>query len=291
MPKGILKRYPGGLKVLHGGTRRGIKLNRPWQLPIKVDPTRCPFCKGEGKVIKTFPNGWLHLENLFTPHNYHTMVIPKTCWPGEKLKVLGGKEEIRAAFKNIASVVATRPGEVWLQAYIGASAGQNISHLHYHIDEPVRLSGKETQQDHLDDFRILKNEQQLIASLWKSPLVLFENWSFRVVVESIFRAGQCFFMPPGSLPVEHPDWIGPLAGLLATTVAVCARAFKSEDQGLAPDFQIFAKFEHGQFCYASYLPILNHHGSTESVGAILSAGPFIHPWSSEETLDHLKKFF
>lgn len=288
MAKGVLKRYPGGFKVLYGGTSGGVKLNRPWQLPISVNPSACPFCRGEGAVIKTFSNGYLHLNNKFTPHEHHTMIIPPACFTENQLRVLGGENEICKACDSIYSLT-DRARELWVTAHIGALAGQNVSHLHYHVMEPCRLREEDDLATMMSDrdslLQTILTEEALMKYLRNSQLVFLEEKNMRIVVESIFRAGQCFLAP---MDDTSKTTTAELVRLLSRTVESYAQAFRSQ-QGLAPDFQLFFKFMGPRLVYGSYLPILNHHGSTESVGAILSGGPFVHPWSPEETLEVLKK--
>jgi len=293
MPKGVIRKYPGriypgGLKVLYGGTRTGIRLDRPWQLPIRTDPVKCPFCRGEEKVLKTFDNGWLLLENRFTPHSYHKMIIPPSCWSENKLRILGGVKEIEKALFDVCSLISDVNAEMWVQAYVGALAGQNISHLHYHVLAPERFDSTDSSAKQSEALlNVQKNEQALIDLLGNSDKIFLNDYGIKVVIESIFRAGQCFVVSTGGggLMTQPPDV---LAWAFSKTVQAYANAFRSK-QGLAPDFQIFFKFLGTSFVYGSYLPILNHQGTTETVGAILSGGPFVHPWTPEETLEALQK--
>lgn len=306
MPKGIIREYPGGLKVLYGGTRTGVNLSRPWQQPITVDPGKCPFCKGEGDVAETFGNGWMVLNNKFTPHSYHQMIIPPACWPEEELRVLGGESRIREAFAHISQVVErglASHNELWVNVYVGALAGQNIPHLHYHILAPERFpNGVDPDVVEQGLASIWRKERTFLKHLASSPRVLTwirSSWGLAAVVESVFRVGQCYigyFVPhrdEDHEPQVFVPGLGDVASLVHKVVSAYAAAFKSQ-QGLAPDFQLFLKFNrYGdwlKFSWGSYLPILNHHGSTESVGAIHLGGPFVHPWTPEETLEHLKKF-
>ena len=222
------------------------------------------------------------------------MVIPPKCWPEEELRVLGGEEKITEAIENIANIILKRPGELWVQVYVGVLAGQNIPHLHYHINEPVKWSGDETEGERrLEEALDLSAESELLTQLAESPLKLFREANLVVAVESIARVGQCFIVPAEEWPLDQPrgslPWLRSLARLLAKTTALYAKAFESK-QGLATEFQLFFKFEGGCFIYGSYLPILNHLGSTETAGALISGGPFIHPWSPEETLERLQQF-
>ncbi|TSC58306.1 MAG: hypothetical protein Greene041679_128 [Parcubacteria group bacterium Greene0416_79] len=263
--------------------RTGIRLNRPWQQPIVVAPEQCPFCTDQANLLRTFENGYKLIQNSFTPFDYHIMVVPATCWPEERLRVLGGEKEIRNAFENIITLL--RPtGELWVQAYVGPLAGQNISHLHYHMIQPKYFDGSEgeaTQKQALQE--IEEKETSLIEHLAHSKRVFLHEGTLRVVIESIFRAGQCFILDTSDeMNLSH------FAVALSKIVAAYVKAFQS-NQGLAPDFQIFLKFSGKRLVYGSYLPILNHLGTTETVGAIISGGPFTQPWGPDETIAALKK--
>src|SRR3989344_1628094 len=297
MPKGVIWEYPGGLRVLYGGTRTGIRLSRPWQQPIPVptEPGKCAFCsprrEKETIVLGQFGNGWFHLENKFTPLAYHTKVIPPTCWPEEELRILGCEARIKEAFANISHVVereSANHDELWVNAYVGALAGQNIPHLHYHIIAPERFpDGTDPNVMARELAAIRGRERSFLRGLHGSPRVfrcVRGSAGLAAVVESIFRVGQCYIGYFVEIRDEHyeeyihaPD-LGHLASIVFEVVSGYALAFKSE-QGLAPDFQLFFKFNKrgGElgFSWGSYLPILNHHGSTESVGAIHSGGPLI----------------
>lgn len=276
MPKGIVREYPGGFRVLYGGTRTGVCLARPWQVVAPYDPAKCAFCRGEGKEIKEFASGWKLLENLYTPNDFHQMVIPPSCWRDNEIRILGGTIEADAAFENIGEVIAGNPEQanMHVAAYVGWLAGQNVPHLHYHIVGPR----------HCDHTR----EDALAGFMRSSERVFFWEDGIKVVAESIERAGQCFFVPVesgGDVDMAN------LGTVVQQVVALYARAFVSSDKGLAPDFQLFFSFRRwGQLAYGSYLPILNHLGSTDTVGAHHSGSPINHPWTSEETLAHLVKF-
>lgn len=278
MSQSIVREYPGGWRVLYGGTRTGVRLARPWQVVAPFDPSKCAFCKGEGKEVGEFANSWKLLENRFTPSNFHQMVIPPSCWEDAKLRVLGGSQEAAAAFENIGSVIADNREwpNIQVTAYIGWLAGQNIPHLHYHIINALHCD--RDREDVLADF------------MRRSERVLSEEGSIKVVVESIEWAGQCFIVPD---PAKYEDMemeLGDLGVVMSRLAVLYAKAFVSSDKGLSPDFQLFFSFREGRLVYGSYLPILNHLGSTDTVGAHHSGTPIYHPWMPEETLEYLQKF-
>ncbi|OHA00728.1 MAG: hypothetical protein A3C11_02575 [Candidatus Sungbacteria bacterium RIFCSPHIGHO2_02_FULL_49_12] len=294
MSYGRIRQYPGGLNVLYGGTRKMPKeFSRPWQqsIPVQTDPERCAFCKRDQVIVLgKFENGWIHLQNKFTPYSFHEMVIPPSCWPEEELRILGGVAGIWRALVNLERIVSEAVpmhNELWVTAHVGALAGQNITHLHYHVHEPERFPRDADPALVAEAMcQINDREEALLAHLRQSPLAIGCSLHpvYCVVVESIFRVGQCFIIPD-SVARLHPVVFG---ALLAEVTRCYAETFRST-QGLAPDFQIFMKFYRGDFIYASYLPILNNHGATDSVGAIISGGSLTHPWTPEETLAALQK--
>src|SRR3989344_770445 len=107
MAEKLEMRRAGLLTTAAGGTRTAIKLDRPWQNDIVVNPETCPFCTKQQNEIPEFSNTeWGVLNNAFTPFDYHLLIIPRTCWPKEKLRMLGGREKIQAALEialNIAN--------------------------------------------------------------------------------------------------------------------------------------------------------------------------------------------
>ena len=266
---------PGGIPTLSGGTRRGVKLDRPWQSDLIVNPSKCPFEDEEalkGCLIRLCPEegGWRVITNRFTPHHEHLLVMPMTCWPKERLRTMGGLNQINMALQLVGDIIAPIAGERWLNVYVGAAAGQNVTHLHYHLLEPVQ--------------RILSRPERDVAGHFaSSPLVLFELEGFRVVVGG-HRAGQCFIVPLEGHPFDQRV-AESLAGVLHCIIRMFAEKFTSV-QGLPPDYQVNIKFVDGRVVYACFIPILNNWGGTEYL-ALMEGTPITLPWPHEDTLRHL----
>ncbi len=275
----LIQEWPGGIYTASGGTRTAVKLSRPWQKDIEVDSSKCPFEPDKLGNREVFARseaagGWLVLGNLNTPMPFHRLIIPTHCLPNEKLRVLGGKDYINAAFDLTYQVIGTAAETcdvLEITVYVGALAGQNFSHLHYHLVEPPSLPQEGGSKKKILPYRRID-----------SSLVVLQNWEL-VAVAGGHRAGQCFILPCGS-DVEVS--IANLSNIVARLVALYAEKFCSTE-GLAPDYQIGLKFVHGRFDYGIFVPILNHWGVTEYF-ALLGTGPIILPWPHEETAKHLK---
>lgn len=108
----VIQQLPGGLSTASGGTRVSVKLDRPWQTDIVVDPSKCPFETRKQIQIATYEQsgGWNVLENQYTPFSWHRLIMPRTCWAKEQVRTLGGEEMTATALRiaaSCASIVAT----------------------------------------------------------------------------------------------------------------------------------------------------------------------------------------
>jgi diadenosine tetraphosphate (Ap4A) HIT family hydrolase len=257
---------PGGAKVASGGTRTQIKLSRPWQVNLAIDTATCPFDTQPQNQILWIERsgGWRVLQNLFTPHDWHRLIVPAKCWTDDEVRTLGGFPQIQAALGIASSLICeAQDDEFWLGVHIGALAGQNIAHLHYHLFKPV-------------------GEPPIGAPLIEeyfsaSPLSLFDEPNLKVVLGG-HRAGQCFILPNGSLTIDAPSF----AVMLDRIIGRYASAFRST-QGLPPDYLIGVKLLGCRIHYATYVPVLNNWGITEYMG-LLEQRPLILPWPHEESL-------
>src|SRR3990167_986193 len=122
--------WPNGMRSVAGGTRDEIKLSRPWQKEIEVNPATCPFCTGKGHVLKELPNELRLLQNQFTPYPFHQMIIPRSCSPAHMVRTLGGQDRCLNAFFCVQQVIkASELRKLFVTVHVGASAGQNVGHL------------------------------------------------------------------------------------------------------------------------------------------------------------------
>jgi diadenosine tetraphosphate (Ap4A) HIT family hydrolase len=267
----VIDSLPNGLLVASGGTRTEIKLSRPWQSDIRVDPSTCPFETPTQSEIARWEQsgGWRLLKNLFTPHDWHVLLVPFSCWPPSQIRTLGGMERIAAALHIVTEVLGNMPlEEYWLGVHIGPLAGQNIGHLHYHLIKP--LSGPAGNPPASGVVEWMKN----------SRLTLLEDSELKTVLGGL-RAGQCFVFPAGASKVTS----GALAAALDRLIGMYSASFMSRE-GLPPDYSIAVKFVGAEFQYATLVPILNHWGFTEFMG-LLENRPIILPWPNDESLRQL----
>ena len=72
--------------------------------------------------------------------------------------------------------------EIWFGVHIGPAAGQNISHLHYHVLHPIREPGS------------TGNDEEMIAFCKSSKLRLLEHKGM-IAVAGGQRVGQCLIVP------------------------------------------------------------------------------------------------
>lgn len=261
------------ISAASGGTRRGINFSRPWQSDIVVDPAVCPFETKEETEIPGFrqEGGWRLLGNKYTPFPFHRLIIPETCWPKERLRVLGGEDEIGIVLRIVQSILLVETRELWLGIHIGPSAGQNLAHAHYHLLEPLKRISPEPQSDIAAHFRDSAN-------------VLLKGSHLRVVVGGC-RAGQCLIVPENDSVKLTSEITRDMASLLNHIVKLYSVKFKST-QGLPPDYIIGFRFSGMKIQYGFYIPILHNWGFAEYFG-MLEGTPLILPWSHKETFEHL----
>lgn len=289
------RRWLGGVETRAGGTRKGIKLSRPWQQEISFTGSSCPFETKPQEVLWQFNCGvggkWLVLGNKFTPFDSHELIIPDKCWPISELRTLGGQGKIEAAFSIADGAIRIAKGkEVWMGIHIGPTAGQNLLHLHWHVLQPMLSETSLAGMANVLTFADLQN--QISVSAGDSGLFVFEESGIRVSVGGV-RVGQCF-ITPGTKNGLHPpislgqDFSARVSLALTRLITLCNEKFRSES-GLSPEYMIWLVFNEGKFYFGFYLPILNHPGFTEWMAAMAPQRyPMILPWSQVETAAHLR---
>jgi len=270
----IFYEWPNGMRSIAGGTRNEIKLSRPWQKEIEVNPATCPFCTGKGQVLAALEGGkWLLIKNKFTPYPFHEMVIPARCWSPDKVRVLGGEEDIAVAFRLIQREIGNHSvKKLRVTVHVGALAGQNVGHLHYHIVEYM-LDGDASESRVPSVMRVFFRTRH--------DLVLSQSNSFIVGVGGL-KAGQCFILPD-----RYHTSVAVLARELSRLVLLYNKKFKSA-QGLSPDFSLALQFLNGELQYGIYTPILNHWGAAEQMTLYEPGCPITLPWPHEMTAEYLK---
>ncbi len=264
-----VEHLPGGIDVASGGTRAGVKLNRPWQPDLStLSGDLCPFEHKPQREFQSFWSGeWRALYNDFTPFDFHLLIIPGTCWRHDRLQALGGAGEIERALTAAALCIGASTHEFWFGVHVGPLAGQNLQHLHYHLLTPLPRRASQSR-DIAGFFRETGKE-------------LFATDGFSVVVGGI-RAGQCFVLPIKSdARLDQPDVVADLAGASSRLVELGNRRFRSS-AGTPPHFMLVARLLGNRLAYATYIPILNNWGITEYL-ALLEGTPLILPWPHEDT--------
>lgn len=263
---------PGGITVAFGGTRILVRRDRPWQTDIHIDPRACPFEKKDDSELATFAtaSGWRLLLNKYSPFPWHRLLVPGKCWSKRKIRSLGGQEEVECVLSLAQRIIGSVSDEFWLGVHVGATAGQNVGHLHYHLLKPLRRSNNVSNHAVEEYCRSRRTS-------------VFRRNSLQVVLGGV-RAGQCFVVPVRA----NQSTISPakFARVLCEVIELYNEKFRSI-QGLPPDYMLAFRFLGQNIRYASYVPILNNWGFTEYLG-ILERTPLILPWPPELTAIQLK---
>lgn len=137
---GQLRASVRGLQTLSGGTRTSVKIDRPWQPKLKFPETsaQCPFCSRSQTDEFTPEVGWKTFQNSNTPFPYHRLLVPTSCWDEATLRSLGNAAVLERCWRiALAEIQRTRSSlfPIWIYAHIGYGAGQNLTHLHFHLCE------------------------------------------------------------------------------------------------------------------------------------------------------------
>ena len=263
-----LQKWPGGLYTVTGGTRTSVKLDRPWQVDMEVNPETCPFCTKPQEIIEDHGD-WIVLPNAFTPYPTHRLVIPRVCLPKSGLRMLGGSEGITTAL-GIGEATISKIGkpQMFHSVHCGYLAGQRLPHLHYHVLDN-EFSGFKSH-DASDE--VLRLADEIETRVFARAGI--------TVVAGGHRAGQCYIIPTGDF-IYSTD----VGGALFRLIQMFAERFMSK-QRLPPDFAFSGRFRDGRFAYGKFTPVLNNWGATEH-NALEGEQPFTLPWPHEETVRHL----
>ncbi len=294
----MIKIVPGGMQIAYGGTRTEVKLKRPWQPRVRVDPSKCPFEKEDDLYNRTITRkGELRvISNKFTPFLSHQLIISDKCWRIDRLWRLGGPSIITDVLTiNSMLIEEFKEEELILSAHIGYLAGQNFPHLHFHRIkygfegyEPELMWGvggrNSIRTPGLQSGALIEKEIRT-ALISPREFTIAADSDFAVVAGG-HRAGQCFIVPRNTNFEMTESNISNLASAISMIVNLYNTKFRSEDKGLRPDYMVALKFLKGNFSYGFYLPILNHWGATEYL-ALLGDGRIILPWPHETTVEYL----
>lgn len=271
MPKTLVESWPGGISTCCGGTRTAIKLDRPWQMRMTPHPESCPFeleamIRDKRKFLYSIGQ-WRVIKNDFTLFDWHVMMVPTGCWEETMLRRLGGCNEIKTVLALTMEMVRdSKKPYLWFCVNIGAAAGQNYAHQHYHLYTPATRGRK------LVD----------LCGLRRPDLLLAEICDFKIYLGG-HKAGQCFILPNGKM--SDPDFVYGLGATLDWIINLYAERFRSK-QGLPPDFSFGMVFHRGQMRYGAFVPILNLWGAFDYL-AFMREGPVILPWPHKVTLNYL----
>ncbi len=272
--------WPNGRRSVAGGTRTEIKLDRPWQVPVQVNPANCPFCDGKKPTLKHFDEegGWRLIENSFTMYRVnggvHKMLIPDQCWPVEELWDLGGEKKLAAAFRILQEEVENHKDRIlFINFHIGYQAGQNVPHLHFHIVQYL-FDDLQFQRLGIDLYELYESN--------KYKHLIFSEDERRIFAIGGVRAGQCFIIPKSGF-TKLPE----LSGDLHKLVSLYNQKFKSK-QGLPPDYNVSIVMVGGNIMHGLYTPILSNLGGAEQMAYYYKDAPLSLPWSHEKTIEYLK---
>lgn len=281
-----VQRWPGGVSTFAGGTRTAIKVDRPWQKTMEIDPRVCPFeperlyAKHE-IVLRSEDGEWVAFKNLSTPNQYHRVIVPTTCeeWPDARLRQLGGRVEIAKAldlsYQTLGLNAHVYREQEHIVSHNGYTGGQNQPHIHWHaVVFPEVAQGKHPYEI-----------QRELLEITADPSFFVMTHGNLKVVAGGHRAGQCIILPNDPEPLVSLENI---VNVLDPLVTLFANKFRSRvGEKLPPDFTFDLVFVRGQFAYGLYVPILNHIGSTEFAG-IMGQQAMTLPWPHEMSAAYLR---
>jgi hypothetical protein len=281
METGEIISLGNGLSTLSGGTRTEVKPARPWQAKLQYPESgKCPLCNknGDGQFVPG--PGWKSLQNAFTPHLSHRILIPDICWTEGRLRSLGGAETLTLAWKYALSEAKRTRGEklfpLWIFSHVGCGSGQNYPHHHWHILEPI------LQPNHL--FKDSWAYGQFLEQTRKTTIAESDNF-----VSALWgiKAGQVFTVAKCGQAVKALGLFssGELLRELAEQAHGIVQLFNEKFRW--PDFCLMLDLSYDNDWCVIYTPILNNWGGPEFI-APYRGTPHTLPWPHEKTLKFLK---
>lgn len=267
------------LWTLSGGTRTAVKTSRPWQPKLVFPETEnCPFCSKRQEDEYAPKRGWKTFKNSNTPFSYHRLLIPTYCWNEAALRSLGGRDGLRTAWQIILAEITRTKAlfPTWIMAHIGYGAGQNITHLHWHILAPsgdpqtfIIFGSVPRDYVHLDDSQclatgltgIIAGQAVIYPALPKGDI------KYTVTADFLFE--------------DNSPVLDELADETAKLIEMYNKKFNF------PDYALVLALNSKSHWYVRYTPKLNNWGGTE-FAALDHGTPFVLPWSHEATAEHLK---
>ncbi len=287
----VVDRWPGGVTTAAGGTRRKIRLSRPWQIELRTSRRgACVFCDENQKVLARYEilgEGWQLIENPSTPHDDHRLLIPDRCWTARELRTLGGQGRLAGVFSIVQKIADQERSEGGLifGIQIGAGRGQNIPHAHFHLILDRHASrGK---QRVLEAFRPRSSVIPIRRLLAKHPpeLQVFDTGMTRTVIGG-HEAGQCFIIPSDRKQSFRPEFADYMAETMCRLITLFSDKFRST-QGLPPDYHMSMVIDRGNVGFGMYVPKLANNGLVHSY-ALLGLLPYVLPWPHVLTAKYLR---
>ncbi len=255
---GTIQEVPGGFSELSGGIRRIVRTGWSWQKPLTINAEECPFCtKNEGEVLAVgeTKEGWRILESNLSLFKFHRLIIPKTCWDADRLWELGGEEAILEALTVASFMTHGSDRELWLTIHIGWLAGQNQSHLHWHLYN-------------WDDGQNSSLPPELEHERLRPDRLVFEESGFTVSAGGL-KAGQCFITPSADSSFGTEGFRHGLARTIYRLVTLGNRKLRSAE-GLPANFNLgFVFTKENRLLLGTYCPVINHWGPADVLGLIL----------------------
>ena len=285
----IVERWPGGHATISSAKKRiPEKFSRPWQKDYPDLPVNCVFEKDEERsqalITHKDPDDeqWYVIKSKFTPEEPHYLIIPHTCWPSNKLQVLGGEEKIHTAvtLANQTHQNHCVEGEVWgLSVQIGPLAAQNQPHLHYHLYRPnlIDRSGAKI----LTDQRL-----HVVERIPVDPdYLILEEQGLQAIAGGTYT-GQCFIK--SNLPlVPWGQCIKALSQFLNRLICLYIEKFRSTE-GLSPHYRLEIEFYGRELHYGLFTPKLNNTGTLEDMAEIDPRRGMNLLWPHQETARYLR---
>ena len=264
-------------RTLSGGTRTQVSVERPWQPRLIFPASReaCPFCRGTKETGEYSPGpGWRMLQDAFTPHVYHRLLVPTECWTEERLRSLGGVETVAMALRYALDEAAqgrATPFPTWIGTHVGHGAGQNLAHHHWHIFEPAMP---------------LPLVMDLPALRRNNDEILRGSASFVVAAYGV-RAGQMIILPRPELDLPAAQLFRDVALVQSLAHEIHRLVTLFNNKFRHPDYMLLLALQREDEWHVRYTPILNQWGMTE-YAAIDYGTPFDLPWPHAATVQFLQ---
>lgn len=190
---------------------------------------------------------------------------------GGGVGIIGALQAVRMVIeKDMAEGAKT---EMAAFVHVGASAGQNVGHLHWHVVEVRPERPLKTRAVNYDV---------------PSPLFVHEEHDLQVRALGV-RAGECMIV---SKKVYPPKFDVHTAFDVASIIDWIVKRGNEKwmsTQGMPPEFTVLVRISsEGAFLYADYCPILSMWGAMEYPLAHFEGGPITLPWPHEVTAAHLR---